>query len=92
MKNKNILKLLAISFLVSLTFEIIQLFSLIGGFSFNDLITNSLGGVLGYFVYLVFHKTKHIGLFISKVRFLLKSNEDFLSLVAVLSRPRQEMR
>lgn len=63
MKNKNILKLLAISFLVSLTFEIIQLFLLIGTFSFNDLITNTLGGVLGYFVYLVFHKTKHIKFF-----------------------------
>ena len=62
-KNKKIWKVICISFLLSLTFELIQFFTMIGSFSFNDLITNTLGGILGYLFYLLFLKVKKYNLF-----------------------------
>lgn len=50
-KNKSIKRDLIICFNTSLLLELIQLFTLIGGFSTNDLIANTLGYFLGYIIY-----------------------------------------
>lgn len=43
-------------FLVSLLVETLQLVSKLGSFDVDDLLLNTLGGLLGYIVYLIFHK------------------------------------
>ncbi len=50
-KNESIKRDLIICFNTSLLLELIQLFTLIGGFSTNDLIANTLGYFLGYIIY-----------------------------------------
>jgi glycopeptide antibiotics resistance protein len=42
-----------ISFLVSVTFEIIQLFTILGNFDVDDIILNVLGGALGFGTFLL---------------------------------------
>jgi len=51
-KKRNIMRDLGICFLISLFFELLQLFTMIGNFATMDLITN----VAGYFVGLVFYE------------------------------------
>ncbi len=46
-------KFLLISFLISLTFEIYQLFTLLGFFALGDLCANTLGFVVGYVFYFI---------------------------------------
>ena len=61
-KNKKFLKSLLITFGVSLFFELFQLFTVIGSFTIQDLMTNVIGGIIGYLVYkLIFIKkeSKH---------------------------------
>ena len=56
-KNKKFLKVLLITFGVSLFFELFQLFTVIGSFTIQDLMTNVIGGIIGYLVYkLIFIK------------------------------------
>ena len=56
-EKKNILRDVLICFGISLTIEIIQLFTLIGSFSTSDLIMNTLGYFIGLpFYYLLFKK------------------------------------
>ena len=56
-KNKKFLKALLITFVVSLFFELFQLFTVIGSFTIQDLMTNVIGGIIGYLVYkLIFIK------------------------------------
>lgn len=50
LKHQRLVKVILISFILSSFFEIFQLFSLIGSFSTKDVITNTLGGLIGYFV------------------------------------------
>lgn len=50
----KILKHLLICFLISLSFEIIQFFTLIGCFATDDLITNTLGYLIGLLLYMTF--------------------------------------
>lgn len=49
-KRKRFIKTILISFFLSCFFEVFQLFSLIGSFSTKDIITNTIGGIFGYFV------------------------------------------
>lgn len=56
LKKENIFKVLGISFLVSFIFESIQLFSLIGSFGLNDLLTNTLGALIGYLAYKILYR------------------------------------
>jgi glycopeptide antibiotics resistance protein len=46
-KNKKILKILITAFLFSLSIELFQLFTLLGGGSSKDIITNTLGALIG---------------------------------------------
>ena len=50
-KTNNVIRDILICFTISLILELIQLFSLIGGFSTNDLISNTLGYFIGYVIY-----------------------------------------
>ena len=59
-KKYRILKTIGIGISLSMFFELFQLFSLIGSFSTKDIITNTLGAVLGYlFTILVYRKKNH---------------------------------
>ena len=69
-EKKNILRDLAICFAISLGFELLQYFTMIGNFATTDLITNTVGYFVGYAFYeLIFKKrtdkTKIIVLFIA---------------------------
>ncbi len=50
LKKKKFLKTPIIAFGMSLTFELVQFFSTIGGFTYIDLITNTLGAILGMII------------------------------------------
>ena len=56
LKKENIIRDLIICFLISLILELIQLFTLIGGFSTNDLIANTIGYFIGYIFYITIIK------------------------------------
>lgn len=51
-------KVIFITFLISFFFEIAQLFSQLGWFSTLDLMTNTLGGMIGYYVCKTIYKEK----------------------------------
>ena len=57
-KNNKLLKVLLISFLSTVFFELFQFFSLIGSFSIFDLLANTLGGILGYLLYRLIYNDK----------------------------------
>lgn len=60
-KKKIILKALFVSFMFSLIIEMFQLFFIIGAFMINDLILNSLGGIIGSLLYcLIIKKEKYV--------------------------------
>lgn len=50
-KHKKFLLTLLISFGISLLLEVFQLFTLMGSFQSEDLIVNTLGGIIGYLIY-----------------------------------------
>jgi len=47
-------KTLAIGFFLSLSFELIQLITVLGFFDIDDTILNTLGSVIGYFIWRIF--------------------------------------
>ena len=47
-------KILIISFLVSLAFEVIQLITVLGSFDVDDILLNTTGGVIGYLFFKLF--------------------------------------
>lgn len=56
-KKFKFIKVFILTLLISLFFELFQLFSLIGSFAVQDFITNITGGLIGYIVYkLIFIK------------------------------------
>lgn len=55
-KNKKFLKTIGFTFALSATFEVFQLFSLVGAFASKDLITNLLGAILGYLIFRLIYK------------------------------------
>ena len=59
-KNNKFIKVIFYTFLISLLFEIIQLFSLLGSFQTEDLILNTFSGLLGYIIYKIIYKEKNI--------------------------------
>lgn len=56
---QSIKKVAIASFCLSLTFELLQLIFRIGGFDVDDLILNTLGGVLGYLPIKLIQMIKH---------------------------------
>lgn len=59
-KKNKFINVIIYSFLISLLFEIIQLFSLLGSFQTEDLILNLVAGLLGYIIYKIIYKEKNI--------------------------------
>ena len=55
-KHKKFLKALLISFGASLFIEVFQLFTLMGSYQSEDLIVNTLGGIIGYLIYKLIYK------------------------------------
>ena len=53
---KELKKIFKIAFIISLTFEIIQLITGLGEFDVDDIILNVLGGALGFLIYKIFYK------------------------------------
>ncbi|MCR2045326.1 VanZ family protein [Anaerosalibacter massiliensis] len=53
---KELKKIFKIAFIISLTFEVIQLITGLGQFDVDDIILNVLGGVLGFLIYKIFYK------------------------------------
>ncbi len=53
-KERRLLMVLLLTFELSLTVEVIQLFTGVGSFDVDDLMLNTLGGVLGYGCYHLF--------------------------------------
>src|SRR6266487_117001 len=49
-------QIILIGFLTSLAFEVIQLFGLRGNFDVDDLILDTLGGIIGYFIFIQIKK------------------------------------
>ena len=69
-KKHKLIRAVTISLLVSLLFEGLQLITHIGCFTAIDLVTNTLGGTVGYFVYKLLYKStprRQIGLCIASV-------------------------
>lgn len=54
-KKLNGMQILVLSFLFSLSVETVQLLTKLGCFDVDDLILNTLGGILGYLIYRVLH-------------------------------------
>ena len=52
-RNRRFLNVLALTFLLSLTVETIQLMLKVGSFDVDDLILNTLGGIAGYAIFAV---------------------------------------
>ena len=57
---KNILLTTLLTFEVSLVVELIQLITKVGSFDVDDLFLNTLGGVLGYIIYMICHGIKRL--------------------------------
>lgn len=55
-KNKKIIKTIMITLIFSIVIELFQLFTIIGSFMLNDLITNIIGGFIGSIVYIIVTK------------------------------------
>ena len=75
-KNKKFIKVSLITFGISLFFELFQLFTIIGSFTLQDLMTNVIGGIIGYLVYKL--------LFIKKVSKLRTIILNVLSIVVII--------
>ena len=72
LKNNRSFNTFVISFAMSFSFEMIQLVTLIGGFSYLDLLTNTLGGIIGYYIYKLIYREKNIrGLNIASIIMIL---------------------
>ena len=55
-KKHKFIKGLGIAILLTLLLEIVQLFTTVGYFTFSDLVSNTLGYIIGYFLYLLLNK------------------------------------
>ena len=55
---RRLLAVLVLSLELSLAIEIVQLVTKIGSFDVDDLLLNTIGGILGYFVYKIFAGAK----------------------------------
>ncbi len=57
-KRQRIINTFFLCFAASFLMESIQIFTLIGGFSYFDLVLNTLGGVIGFFILKLINKKK----------------------------------
>ena len=57
---RNILFTTVLSFEISLCVEVVQLVTKVGSFDVDDLLLNTLGGICGYLVYMIYRGIKRI--------------------------------
>ena len=62
-KKHKVLKTLLIILAVSVIIEFIQLVTIIGSFMLNDLITNVIGGGIGYILYIILTNSKKYNIY-----------------------------
>ena len=62
-KKKRIIKGVLIGFIISLSFEIFQLYTIIGSFMLSDLISNTIGCLIGCLLCMLLLKTNKYNLF-----------------------------
>jgi glycopeptide antibiotics resistance protein len=55
-KRKRVVKVLLITFIISLIIELFQLYTIIGAFMLNDLLINVIGGLIGSILYIIITK------------------------------------
>lgn len=55
-KKRSLIVTTFLSCMLSLTVEIFQLISRVGSFDVDDLLLNTIGGILGYVVYIIMEK------------------------------------
>ena len=66
--KKRIFNTYLVSLAISFATELIQLGTMIGGFSYLDIITNVTGGLIGYFIYRILYNEKRFyGLSIASI-------------------------
>ena len=58
-KCQKLITVIWFSFELSFLVELIQLVTKVGSFDVDDLLLNTIGGMLGYFVYKIFIRRKH---------------------------------
>ena len=58
--RKRVFNTYLVSLAISFSIELIQLATMIGGFSYLDIITNVTGGIIGYFIYRILYSEKRI--------------------------------
>ena len=75
-EKKTVLKAARLSLLLSLIFEILQIFTAIGGFATNDLMYNTLGGIVGFVIFAVLDLVTN--------RFTEKTREDITRAVVII--------
>lgn len=57
-KSRGLIKTFLYSFGLSFCVEVFQLFSRVGSFDVDDILLNTMGGVLGYFLFLICNKIR----------------------------------
>ena len=57
---RNILLTTILSFEISLCVEMVQLVTMVGSFDVDDLLLNTVGGICGYLVYMIYHGIKRL--------------------------------
>lgn len=62
-KKKRIIKVVLIGFIISLSFEIFQLYTIIGSFMLSDLISNTIGCLIGSILCMLLLKINKYNLF-----------------------------
>lgn len=77
-KKNKFGKVVLLSFLLSLFFEMFQLFSAIGCYSTKDLITNVLGGIFGFLLYKILYKENQ------SIRYIILNICSCLVIIAIL--------
>ena len=86
-RKKSIFNTYITSLILSLSIELIQFATMIGGFSYLDLITNVIGGILGYFAYRIIYRETRIRILnaISIVFLLLAAPIAILAIVSTIA-------
>ncbi|MEI3265755.1 MAG: VanZ family protein [Frisingicoccus sp.] len=57
-KNRNFFRVVGMTFLLSLFIECIQLIFRVGSFDVDDLILNTLGGLIGYVIFWLMNRIR----------------------------------
>lgn len=60
LRCRNLIFTTILSFEISLCIEVVQLFTKVGSFDVDDLLLNTIGGICGYIIYMVYRGIKRL--------------------------------